>query len=107
LNNGEKTLFWEDAWVNAIPLKNKFPRLFHLTFDKIVIVNKIKKEGYGVVRVGRLIYGDTLRRWNKLKSLVGNVQLNDAPDGVRWKIGSTGKFCVEDLYLQLRSEGST
>jgi hypothetical protein len=45
------------------------------------------------VRFRRLIYGDTLRQWNEMESLVDNVQLNGAPDGVRWKIGSSRKFC--------------
>jgi hypothetical protein len=37
---------------------------------------------------------------------VDDFQLVDEADGVRWKIGSSGKFRVKDLYLQLRAEGS-
>jgi hypothetical protein len=37
---------------------------------------------------------------------VDDFQLVDEPDCVRWKIGSSEKFRVKDLYLQLRAEGS-
>jgi hypothetical protein len=37
---------------------------------------------------------------------VDDFQLVEEPDSVKWKIGSSGKFRVKDLYLQLRAEGS-
>jgi hypothetical protein len=30
---GEKTLFWEDKWVNNAPLSVQFPRLYQLSFQ--------------------------------------------------------------------------
>lgn len=34
LGDGKEISFWEDVWVGAVPLKSKFPRLFHLCLDK-------------------------------------------------------------------------
>jgi hypothetical protein len=45
---------------------------------------------------------ENLAHWNEKRSLMDAVQLNDAPDRVKWKIGSSGKFKVKDLYLQMR-----
>jgi hypothetical protein len=38
--------------------------------------------------------------------MVDSVYMDDEVDRVKWKIGTTGNFKVEDLYLQLRAEGS-
>jgi hypothetical protein len=53
-----------------------------------------------------LLYGETLQQRQEVKRLVDDFQLVDEADGVKWKVGSSGKFRVKDLYLQLRAEGS-
>jgi hypothetical protein len=40
--NGEKTLFWEDNWVNNAPLAVQFPRLYQLSFQKGFTVKNLK-----------------------------------------------------------------
>jgi hypothetical protein len=52
MNDGRKTLFWEDAWVNSIPLAVQFPRLYNLAFRKLLTVYQTKEEGWGVIRLG-------------------------------------------------------
>jgi hypothetical protein len=32
--NGEKSLFWKDAWLNGVPLADSFPDLFSLNSRK-------------------------------------------------------------------------
>ena len=34
MNDGKRTLFWEDTWVNNSPLKEQFPRLFNIYFSQ-------------------------------------------------------------------------
>ena len=106
VNNGAKTLFWEDTWVNNSPLASQFPRLFNLTFTRNVTVQKAKEEGWELFRFRRTLLGDSLAQWENLKSIVDGIQLNDQHDRVRWTIGSSGKFKVKNLYLQLRSTAS-
>jgi hypothetical protein len=43
--NGEKTLFWEDKWVNNAPLVVQFPRLYQLSFQKGFTVKNQKQQG--------------------------------------------------------------
>jgi hypothetical protein len=52
------------------------------------------------------LYGETLHQWQEVKRLVDDFEFVEEPDSVKWKIGSSGKFRVNDLYLQLRAEGS-
>jgi hypothetical protein len=47
-----------------------------------------------------------MQQWKEMKMLIDDVQLRDEADRVKWKIGSSGKFRVKDLYLQLRVEGN-
>jgi hypothetical protein len=58
--DGRKTLFWEDIWINNLPLAIQFPRLYNLAFKKMQTVHTIKHEGWGVIRFRRLSYGETL-----------------------------------------------
>jgi hypothetical protein len=92
--------------VNDSPLSVQFPRLYMLSFQKNITVKKAKSEGWEVFQFRRLLYGETLQQWQEVKRLVDDFQLEDEADGVRWKVGSSGKFRVKDLYLQLRAEGS-
>jgi hypothetical protein len=45
------------------------------------------------------MYGETLQQWEELKRLVDEVPLSEETDKVKWKIGSSGKFRVKDLYI--------
>jgi hypothetical protein len=47
MNDGRKTLFWEDRWVINIPLATQFPRLYNLAFRKNLTVYIVKQEGWG------------------------------------------------------------
>jgi hypothetical protein len=92
--------------VNDSALAVQFPRLYLLTFQKNITVKAAKKEGWGGFQFKRLLYGETLQQWQEVKRLVDDFQLVEESDCVKWKIGSSGKFRVKDLYLQLRAEGS-
>jgi hypothetical protein len=50
------------------------------------------------------MYGETSQKWNSLKEMVDSIQMSDEVDRVKWKIGTTRKFRVKDLYIQLREE---
>jgi hypothetical protein len=39
-----------------------------------------------------------------MKEMVDIIQLTNGKDRMKWKIGTSGQFRVEDLYLQLRAK---
>ncbi|PNY03332.1 cysteine-rich receptor-like protein kinase, partial [Trifolium pratense] len=45
--DGEKTLFWKDSWVDEIPLKSQFSRLFELSLNKDSTVVDMFRLGWG------------------------------------------------------------
>ena len=105
MNNGERTLFWEDKCINNTPLAVQFPRLYSITFSKHITVAKVKEEGWGCIRFRRTLWGETATQFASIQTLVDAVHLNDEPDRVQWNIGSTGRFQVKGLYLSLRAAG--
>jgi hypothetical protein len=72
-------LFWEEKWVNNSPLSIQFPRLYHLIFQKYVNVSKVKLESWGIIRFRRKLYGEILQKWNALKDMVdeNEIQLTE------------------------------
>jgi hypothetical protein len=60
-----------------------------------------------MIQFRRTLFGETLQQWEELKNMVDRVQLTDEKDTVKWKIGTSGKFRVKDLYLQMRAKGSS
>jgi hypothetical protein len=59
--NGEKTLFWEDNWVNNAPLAVQFPRLYQLSFQKGFTEKNLKQQGWDMIQFRRTLLGDTLQ----------------------------------------------
>jgi hypothetical protein len=84
--NREKTLFWEDNWVNNAPLAVQFLRLYQLSFQKGFTVKNLKQQGWDMIRFRRTLLGDTLQQWDTLKNMVDEIQLNEGKDRVKWKI---------------------
>ena len=105
LNDGGKTLFWEDSWVNNTPLAVQFPRLYNVTFSRFITVADLKREGWGYIRFRRTLFGETAAQLTQMQALVDVVQLNDELDRVKWKIVSSGNFQVKSLFLSLRARG--
>jgi hypothetical protein len=48
---GEKTLFWEDNWVNNAPLVVQFSRLYQLSFQKGFTVKRLKQQGWDMIQL--------------------------------------------------------
>jgi hypothetical protein len=49
LGNGRLTSFWWDTWVGALPLKDRFPRLFSISNQKHASVAEVRNPDAGVV----------------------------------------------------------
>jgi hypothetical protein len=49
LGNGRLTSFWWDTWAGALPLKDRFPRLFSISNQKHALVAEVRNSDVGVV----------------------------------------------------------
>jgi hypothetical protein len=63
VGNGENTMFWEDVWLGNIPFRERFARLYNLTFSINFMVAKVFKEGWGCIRFRRVLWGETAQLW--------------------------------------------
>lgn len=46
MGDGARTLFWEDVWLGGGKLAGAFPRLYNITFYKMVIVKQVVEKGW-------------------------------------------------------------
>jgi len=46
IGNGTQTLFWDDKWVDEVPLQVRFSRLFDLSENKLLTVAQMFELGW-------------------------------------------------------------
>ncbi|XP_071676802.1 uncharacterized protein [Lolium perenne] len=103
---GARTSFWQDWWIDTMPLKDKFPLLFAICDDvSISLASALQGEGLGI-RFRRSLDQDGNRQWREMGALVDGVQLSQGKDQVRWHPENSGNFSVKSLYFKL-SQGAT
>jgi hypothetical protein len=66
MHGDEKTLFWEDKWVNNTPLSVQFPRLYHLSFQKGFTMRKLKQDGWDIIKFRRTLFGETMQQLEEM-----------------------------------------
>ena len=112
VGNGEKTLFWEESWLESRPLKFIFPRLYSITTNKQA---KIASMGFwngtswwwSLTWKRSLRHRDTLER-ESLQQLLDKVILRpDSEDRNIWAPDKNGKFSVKSVTYELAKFTST
>lgn len=67
VGNGESVRFWEDRWSGDKPLKENFPRLYNLCFDKNKSLKHMINKGLDSVLFRRTLSGESLELWTHIK----------------------------------------
>ncbi|MCI05832.1 YIPF1-like protein, partial [Trifolium medium] len=85
----ERILFWKDSWVDGIPFKSQFSRLFELSLDKDGTVADVFRLGWGYGGNGwrwrRLLFAREKELWGECCSVLANVLLQvDISDEWEW-----------------------
>jgi hypothetical protein len=84
LESGEKALFWESAWLNAMRPKDIAPKIFII----------IKKRKCSVkVALETRPYDST---YNPIHRVVGNAC--EAPDSIAWNLAKDGCYSASSAY---------
>jgi hypothetical protein len=102
LVSGNKTRFWEDVWVNKKALAETFPRLYDLTFNRNITVDKVVSSLGRVLIFMRQLWGDLANEWLNLLAIIHSTVLSLGDDKVRWTLSKKG-FTVKYLYNALQS----
>ncbi|GJS85831.1 RNA-directed DNA polymerase, eukaryota, reverse transcriptase zinc-binding domain protein [Tanacetum coccineum] len=96
LGNGDKTVFWEDIWIDGKTLKNRFPRIYSLESCKLITVGaKLAQPSleYSFRRNPR--GGVEQDQFNELSALVHDVSLIPMSDRWKWDFESSGDFSIK------------
>ncbi|KAF5771882.1 hypothetical protein HanRHA438_Chr13g0581371 [Helianthus annuus] len=114
IGNGDHVSFWKDIWVMDQPLKDRFPRLFHLAANK----------SSSVASCFSSLSGEALWAWDWAKSpandeewiqldelmhILDRIKLSDQKDVWKWENDSDFDFSVKDIRREIgtREEGTT
>jgi hypothetical protein len=98
--SGNKTRFWEDIWHGGKPLSEVFPRLFNLSMNHNVTVQRVVSS-FGICLIfRRILWGDLAREWCKLLDIIHGTILQSGDDRVSWSLSDKG-FSVKSLYNKL------
>ena len=106
VGDGSTTLFWEDMWMDDVPLVVSFSRLFELSDYKMTTVREMFLLGWGA--------DGNAWRWRRRlfaweEGLVGecvgrltnSVLQVDVADRWVWKLHSTHTYSVQSAYSYL------
>ncbi|GJV24670.1 RNA-directed DNA polymerase, eukaryota [Tanacetum coccineum] len=96
------TLFWEDTWINDIPLSQTFPRLYALESKKHITVAEKLSEASLIVSFRRAPRGGVEEdQFLRLVDLVAPVILSNSIDRWVWLLDSFGEYlvCLARSYI--------
>jgi hypothetical protein len=73
IGNKAKTSFWEDQWIGSSCLAKTFPRLFLISMNRNVTIQKVFDAGVEWLRFRREMVGELRGQWCELKSCWGEL----------------------------------
>ena len=90
VNNGKNTRFWEDVWINQIPLKLAFPKLYEFSYAKNCTVSDYFVGGEWNIPLRRSLGATEVKQWEELLLMLEDVKLNDNTDQIHGHMKSLG-----------------
>jgi hypothetical protein len=85
--SGNKTRFWEDIWHGGKPLSEAFSRLFNLSMNHNITVQKVVSSFGGCLIFRRRLWEDLAREWCMLLDIIHGITLSLGDDRVSWSLG--------------------
>jgi hypothetical protein len=91
IKDGTNTRFWDDTWIGDKPLKDTYPSLYHIAWDKHVTVSRVLSSRSLNISFRRSLVNNNLSHWLQLVARVSNVVLVDDKDYFKWDVENTSK----------------
>jgi hypothetical protein len=93
--------FWNDLWIREEPLSVRFPNLYSKSSETdLKLGQAYSQEGWRIPFRRNLTQVD-LASWQQLCDLVEDIDLDNVPTMISWRLDQSGKFTTRSLYLAL------
>jgi hypothetical protein len=107
LGNGVNTSFWCDRWVGDLSLKDRFPRLFSISTQKLASVAEIWNP-LAVDDRWRLIWRRRFFEWERqlfveMQEVINQAAIGEGEDQWCWKPDVVAGFTVKSAYCLVSS----
>jgi hypothetical protein len=98
IKDGSQIRFWEDTWLDNVPLRDQYPALYSIVRFKSDTIAKVMATSPPAVSFRRVLLGNRLADWTTLQQRLESIQLSPGPDEFRWNLHSNGTFSIDSLY---------
>jgi hypothetical protein len=97
--SGNKTSFWKDAWYHKKPLSERFHRLYELSFNRVIKVDKVISSFGACLLFRRTLWGDLAKEWFDLLNIIHTTVLREGEIGLfgNW----VKKVSLSNLFIML------
>ncbi|KAK3200402.1 hypothetical protein Dsin_023817 [Dipteronia sinensis] len=101
-------MLWSDIAVNGVPLKEAFPIIFALTYNKVGCVSEYGKWSGSVwswhIPLRRACFNWELEQWDRFKNSLDSIKIQEyIPDTIGWSLCPDGQFSVKSFRIGLDS----
>ena len=105
IGNGAKTRFWEDNWFSDTCFVVQFPRLYAVSNNQNITIQKVFCDGINSLNFRRNLVGIKLEEWNKLKNCCETMILTEEDDTLVWMLSSSKQYTVKSFYSAMHNVG--
>jgi hypothetical protein len=98
IKDGSEVRFWEDKWLGATTLREKYPTLYVIVRHKGDTIAHVMESNPPNMMFRRSLIGPRLVSWKALLQRLANIQLTNGKDEFRWNLHENGKFSVASMY---------
>lgn len=107
VKNGRSVSFWEDSWLNDIPLILQYPSLYTFCRDKEATVHDCFDGENWNINFNRSLSEIDMNLWNSLMLDLQSIRVDDSEgeDEVIWALTKDKRFTTRSLYIFITHGG--
>jgi hypothetical protein len=105
VKSGGQTRFWEDVWLEQVPLKLTFPKLYKICTKRNILVNECFEQGEWIIKFRRPFGQVEVYQWRSLIEKLGGVRLQVGLDESYWCLEKKRHYTTKSMYRFLAHRG--
>ena len=106
VGNGKHCKFWDDCWLNNVPLKLLYDDLYKMAREPACFVADCWEDGAWVIDFKRCLSIQEYDRWLGLLENLNDIALTDnKADSVIWDLDNKQQYSTKSLYRFITDRG--